>query len=109
MKRKRRTTDVARVRIPEDQAPFVFVPGEHGGWFLSLLWHFGSGLDVPTDELRRLLARSKGEVFIGRRLKGAELKFFERYRNDIDHEVHARLIFKNEMRWRRPFRSTGRR
>lgn len=109
MKRKRRTLEVARARVPEEQAPLIFIPGRQGGWFLSLLWNFGSAVEAPSHELRKLLAGSKGEIFIGRRLNGAELRLLERYRKDLDHEVHARLISKNETRWRRPSRSTGRR
>lgn len=78
------------------------VPGKDGGWFLNLLWNYGHGLDIPVREPRRLLARSKGEIVIARRLVGDDLRFFAQYRTDIDHEVHARLIFKDEMRWRSP-------
>ena len=102
MKGKRRPRDVVRVRVSEDQAPMFHVPGKDGGWFLSLLWNYGHGLDIPLRELRRLLAGSKGEIVIARRLTGNDLRFFDEYRKDIDHEVHARLIFKDAMRWRSP-------
>jgi hypothetical protein len=80
----------------------MFVPGKRGGWFVSLTWNFGSSVEVSWSELRKLLASSKGDVVIARKLVGGELKFFEQYRDDIDHEVHAPLIYKDAMRWRSP-------
>jgi hypothetical protein len=100
MKRKRRARDIARVRVPDEQSPFMFLPGKSGGWFVILLWNYGGGLDVPWQQLRRLLAGSTGEVLIARRLEGKDLALFNSY-GDIAHEIHARLIFTDHMRWGR--------
>ena len=100
MKANRRTRDVVRVCVPEAIAPFFFLPGS--GWHISLLWNYGATVEVPWRELRKLLAWSKGDIVVARKLRGADLKFLESYRHDIDHEVHARLIYKDEMRWRSP-------
>lgn len=40
-----------------------------------------------------------GVTVIARRLTGDDLRLFERYRDDIGAELHARLIFKDSMRW----------
>lgn len=108
MKSQRKTRDVARVRVPESQPPFAFLPGKAGGWFVSVLWNYGSGLDVRWPELRRLLGGSEGDVLVARRLEGDELALFDSYR-DIAHEIHARMIFKPDHRWRRPRRRKRRR
>ena len=66
--RRRRVRDVVRVRVPNEQAPLFHVPGPYGGWFASLLYGFGTSIDVPVPGLRKLLADSRGEVIIARRL-----------------------------------------
>lgn len=102
MKRRRRPRDVVRVRVPEGQAPFFSVGGKNGGSCVSLLWNFGATVLVSWSELRRLLASSEGDIVIGRRLAPSEQHLLEQYRRDIDHEVHARLISREDMRWRSP-------
>ena len=102
--KRRRSWDVVRVRVPDDQAPLFHVPGPHGGWFVSLLYGFGTSVDVSIQELRKLLAGSRGEVIVARQLTHAELKVFERERADSDAGVHARLVAKEELRFQRPRR-----
>ena len=101
MKARRVKRDVVRVRVREDQSPMFHIPGKAGGWFISLLWNYGEALDVPSGELQRLLAGSKGDILIARKLVGNDLRLLEEYRNDIDREVHARLIVADKTRWRR--------
>ena len=72
--RRRRRQDVVRVRVPDDQAPLFHVPGPHGGWFASLLYGFGTSVDVSMQELRKLLAGSRGAVIVARRLTVAGLR-----------------------------------
>lgn len=88
--------------MPEHQSPFFFVPGRHGGWFISLTWNFDAPVTVAWSELRRLIASSKGEIVVGRRLAPTELRMLEQYHSDIEHEVHARVICRDELRWRSP-------
>ena len=99
MKRPR-APGVVRVQIPDSQPPFIHLPGS--GWYVSVLWNHGHPLDVTRDYLRALLSGSSGDVLVARRLKGRELKFFESYRENSDAESHARMIFKDPMRWRPP-------
>ena len=77
---RRRSPDVERVRVPGDQTPVFYVPGAHGGWFVSLLYGFGTSVDVPVQDLRKLLAGSRGEVIIARRLTHVEQEVLERER-----------------------------
>jgi hypothetical protein len=91
--------DFVTVRVPEAQPPFVHVPG---GWFISVLWNYGHPIDVNWRDLRALLVGSNVDVVIARRMTGKQLRFFEGYRENIDAEVHARLIFKDPMRWWSP-------
>lgn len=102
--KRRRSRDVVRVRVPDDQAPVVHVPGPHGGWFASLLYGHGSSVDVPMEELRRLLVGSRGAVIIARRLTQEEAKELETRRVDCDAAVHAGIIATEEERFRRPGR-----
>jgi hypothetical protein len=87
--------------VPRDQAPLFHVPGPHGGWFISLLYGFGF-LDVPMQELRKLLAGSRGEVIVARRLTRGEAHVLERRRADCDVDLHAWLLPKEEQQFRRP-------
>ncbi|MCX5745775.1 MAG: hypothetical protein NT062_25140 [Proteobacteria bacterium] len=98
MTAKRAKRDIARVRVPEAQAPVFHLPGPHGGWFISLLYGFGTDVEVSMDELRKLLAGSRGTVIVARRLAGAELRLFEQYRADSDAEVHARRFWRGRRR-----------
>ena len=100
--RRRRSRDVVRVRVPADQAPLFHVAGPHGGWFASLLYGFGTSVDVTMQDLRKLLAGSRGEVIIARRLTRAEQALLERERRDSDAGVHARIVVEEEERFRRP-------
>lgn len=100
--RRRRSQDVVRVRVPNDQAPLFHVPGPHGGWFVSLLYGFGTSVDVPLQDLRKLLTGSRGAVIIARRLTRVEQEVFERERGDSDAAVHGGLITKEELRFHRP-------
>jgi hypothetical protein len=93
-----------RVRVPTEQAPLFHVPGPHGGWFISLLYGFGTSVDVPMQELRKLLAGSRGEAIVARRLTRAEAGFLERRRLDCDADAHAGIITKEEEQFRRPRR-----
>lgn len=101
--RRRRAQDAVRVRVPDEQAPLFHVPGPgpHGGWFVSLLYGFGTSVDVPLRDLRKLLAGSRGEVIIARRLTRGEQALLERERGDSDAGVHARIVVKEEKRFRR--------
>ena len=105
MRRKRRARDVVRVRIPE-QAPVFHVPGEHGGVFISLLYGHNAAVDVSMDELRDLLAGSRGTVIVARRLFGSELRLFEQCRGDSDAEVHGTIVNQEALRFRRSRRAT---
>lgn len=98
---------IARVNVPTDQAPLFHVPGPHGGWYVSLLYGHSSEVDVPMRTLRRLLSGSRGEVIIARRLTPAEAGLLERRRLDCDADVHAGIIAKERMRFRRPRRRAG--
>ena len=102
--RRRQPQDVARVRVPDEQAPLFHVPGPHGGWFASLLYGHGYSVDIPFRELRKLLAGSRGEVIVARRLTRAEQELLERERGDSDAGVHARIVVKEEERFQRPRR-----
>jgi hypothetical protein len=97
-----------RVRVPNDQAPLFHVPGPHGGWFVSLLYGFGTSVDVPMRALRKLIAGSRGEVIVARRITRAEQELLEREREDSDAGVHARIVVGEELRFWRPRRG-GRR
>jgi hypothetical protein len=103
MRRRKRSRDIVRVRVPDAQSSFIEIDGVP---WLNLLWNYGDALDVPWRELRKLLASSNGDVIIVRRLLGADRKLFESYR-EIYREAHARLIFKDEMRWQQPRRRSG--
>jgi hypothetical protein len=94
----------ARVRVPSSQRPFFFVPGEAGGWFVSLLWAWGDELAVDLAELHALLDGSRGQVVVGRRLVGSELRLLESYVDDVGAEVHSRIVPREEQRWRSPRR-----
>jgi len=106
--RRWRSRDVARVRVPDEQAPLFHVPGPHGGWFASLLYGHGFSVDVPMRELRKLLAGSRGDVIVARRLTRAEQALLERERGDSDAGVHARIVVKEEERFHRPRRGADR-
>jgi hypothetical protein len=106
--KRRRSQDVVRVRVPGDQPPVFHIPGAHGGWFVSLLFGFGTSVDVQVQDLRKLIGDSRGEVVIARRLTGAELKVFERERGDSDAAVHGHLVTKEELRFMRPRRRSRR-
>ncbi|HEX2692246.1 MAG TPA: hypothetical protein VHN14_36805 [Kofleriaceae bacterium] len=100
--RRRHAQHVARVRVPNDQAPLFHVPGPHGGWFASLLYGHGSSVDVSMRALRKLIAGSPGQVIVARRLTRPEQELLERERGDSDAGVHARIVVKEEERFRRP-------
>ena len=102
--RSRRSRDVVQVRVPTDQAPLFHIPGPHGGWFASLLYGHQSSVDVPMRGLRELIADSRGEVIVARRLNRAEVEVLERERGDSDASVHAGIIATEEERFRRPRR-----
>ena len=107
---RRRSGDVERVRVPDEQAPLFHVPGPHGGWFVSLLYGFGTSVDVPMQDLRKLVANSRGEVIIARRITPDEQERLESDRGNADAGTHAWLVAKEELRFRRPGRgSTSRR
>ena len=99
----RRSRDVVQVRVPDDQAPLFHLPGPHGGWFASLLYGYPS-VDVPMRELRELIAGSRGEVIVARRLTREEAGEIESRRVDCDADVHGGIIAKEEERFRRPWR-----
>ena len=100
--RRRRVRDVVHVHVPDEQAPLFYVPGPYGGWFASLLYDFGTSVDVPMPELRKLLAGSRGEVIVARRLTRAEQELLERERGESDAGVHVRIVLKEEERFWRP-------
>ena len=102
--RRRRSRDIARVRVPDAQAPLFHMAGPHGGWFASLLYGHGFNVDVPMRALRKLIAGSRGEVIVARRLTRAEQELLERERGDSDAGVHARIVVKEEERFHRPRR-----
>jgi hypothetical protein len=93
-----------RVHVPTDQAPLFYVPGPHGGWYISVLFGHGFSVDVPMQDLRKLLAGSRGEVIVARRLTHEEAGVVERRRTDCDRDVHAWLLTKEALRFRRPRR-----
>ncbi len=100
----RRSRDVVQVRVPADQAPLFHIPGRHGGWFASLLYGHRSSVDVPMRELRELIAGSRGEVIVARRLTHDEVGAVESSRANYDADMHAGIIAKEEKRFRRPRR-----
>ena len=103
--RRRRSRDVARVRVPAAQAPLFYVAGPHGGWYISVLYGHGFSVDIPMRELRKLLAGSRrGEVIVARRLTRSEQELLECERGDSDAGVHARIVVKEEERFQRPRR-----
>jgi hypothetical protein len=102
--RRRRPKDVERVRVPDEQAPLFHVPGPHGGWFVSLLYGLGTSVDVPMQDLRKLVANSRGEVIVARRITRAEQELVERERGNSDAGVHARIVVKEEERFLSPRR-----
>jgi hypothetical protein len=93
-----------QVRVPTDQAPLFHIPGPHGGWFASLLYGHRSSVDVPMRELRELIAGSRGEVIVARRLTHEEAGAVESSRVNSDAGVHAGIIATEEERFRRPRR-----
>jgi len=100
--KRRRSRDIARVHVPTNQAPLFNIPGPHGGWYVSVLFAHGYSIDVPMQELRELLAGSRGEVIVARRLTRKETRFVETKRAYSNADVHASLIVKEEERFRRP-------
>lgn len=103
--RPRRSQDVVRVHVPNEQASLFFVPGPHGGWYASLLYGQGQSVDVPIRALRDLIAGSRGEVIIARRLTADEVVVVETRRYHSDADSHAGIIAKKEEeRFRRPGR-----
>ena len=102
----RRSQGVVRVRVPTDQAPLFHVPGPHGGWFASLLYGHGFSVDVPMRDPRKLIAGSRGEVILARRLTRAEQELLALERGDSDAGVHGAIVNKEELRFRRPRRGT---
>jgi hypothetical protein len=93
-----------QVRVPADQAPLFHIPGPHGGWFASLLFGYPN-VDVPMRDLRELIADSRGEVIVARRLTHEEAGAVESSRVNSDTDVHAGIIGANEKkRFRRPRR-----
>ena len=106
--KRRRSRDVVRVRVPNDQAPLFHIPGPHGGWFISVLYGQGFSVEVPMQELHKLLAGSRGEVIVARQLTHEEAGFLERRRLDCDADAHAGIITKEEVRFRRPARRQAR-
>ena len=104
--RRQQSRDVVWVNVPVDQAAVFYLPGTHGGWFISLLYDHGyGGLEVPIPELRKLLEGSRGEVILARRLTMEEASKFERMRVASDGEAHAKLTTEEEKQFRRPARS----
>jgi hypothetical protein len=101
---RQRSRDVVRVRVPTHQAPLFQIPGPHGGWYISVLFGHGFSVDVPMQELRKLLAGSRGEVIVARRLTREEAGMLESRRADCDADVHASFIAKEEKRFWRPRR-----
>jgi hypothetical protein len=74
------------------------------------LYGFGTSVDVPMQDLRKLVANSRGEVIVARRIKRAEQELVERERGNADAGVHAWLVAKEELRFRSPGRGgTGKR
>jgi hypothetical protein len=106
--KRRRSRDVVRVYVPTDQAPLFHVPGPHGGWFISLLFGHGFVIDAPMQDLRKLLAGSRGEVIVARRLTRGEAHVLERRRADCDADLHAGFIAKEKEQFRRPARRQAR-
>jgi hypothetical protein len=102
--KRRRSRDVVRAHVPTGQAPVFHIPGPHGGWFISLLYGFGTSVDVPIQELRKLLVGSRGEAIVARRLTSAEAGLVERRRLDCDADAHAGILAKEADQFRRPRR-----
>ena len=100
----RRRRDVVRVRVPTEQAPLFHIAGPHGGWFISLLYGHSYSVDISMEELRKLLAGSRGKVIVARQLTHEEAGFLERRRLDCDADAHAGIITKEEVRFRRSWR-----
>ena len=88
--------NLVRVRVLESQPPFIEIDGAP---YVSLLWSFGSDVEVPLEDLGKLIAGTRGSIVIARRLVGAELRMFEEYRR-MDAECHARIISTENRRFR---------
>jgi len=56
---------------------------------------------VPIQELRKLLAGSRGTAIVAQRFTGAELRLFEHERRNSDAAVHGAIINREELRFRR--------
>lgn len=104
----RRSQGVVRVHVPTDQAPVFHVPGAHGRWFVSLLYGHGTSVDVPMQDLRKLLAGSRGAVIVARRLTDAEQRLLELEREASDAAAHAAIVNTEELRFRRHRREAKR-
>jgi hypothetical protein len=102
--KRRRSQDIVRVLVPTDQVPLFHLPGRDGGWYISLLFGHGSSVDVPMQDLRKLITGSQGEVIVARRLTRAEAEELERRRADCDAAVHGAILPKEEQRFQRPRR-----
>lgn len=69
---------------------------------MDLTFNWGEPLDVPIDDLARLLATSPpGSLVIGRRLEPRELDRLQQNRADCDAETYALLIPDDRRRWGR--------
>jgi hypothetical protein len=81
-----------------ERTPFFHVDGEP---FVDLAYYYGEPLTIDVGELARFLGSAgPGEVVIGRRMDARERRVLADFRRDGDAEVHARVVRRDEDRWR---------
>ena len=84
-------------RVPADRSPLVTIGQEV---FMDLLWAFGDEVIVTGAQLTTLLrTTSKDQLFIGRRLRRDELRWFQEMRRHHEAEVMGHLVPSDEARW----------
>lgn len=99
-RRRRLDSGSVSVRVPLEQTPLFHIPGPRGGWFVSLLWGFGENVIVSWNYVSELLAMRDGSIVLGRRLTASEAQELDVSRADCDHELHARIVNSENVRWR---------
>ena len=69
-----------QISLGAERVEIGSLPGPHGGWYVSLLYGQGEAMDISMEELRELIAGSRGEVIVALRLTPEEASRFDRFR-----------------------------